>query len=138
MISYLPCESTTKENAKRVPCSVLSLTVVFVKFFPLIEVRSILEKNTFFFLLYIKLSRFPCIWPFREIIVFFLKASIVKLQSWCNSALYSLSGLSRWMWMSAMTGKKLRKGMLNSNFFLQTRDPFLLGRHSWFSLVALH
>lgn len=61
MISYLACESTTKENAKHVPCAALSLTVVFVKFFPLIEVRSILEKKYIFFLLYIKLSRFPCI-----------------------------------------------------------------------------
>lgn len=34
MISYLACESATKENAKHVPCAALSLTVVFVKFFP--------------------------------------------------------------------------------------------------------
>lgn len=49
---HLACESATKENAKHVPCTVCSLTVVFVKFFPLIEVRSILEKNTFFSPLY--------------------------------------------------------------------------------------
>lgn len=66
-----------------------------LSFFPSLKSSLFWKKNTFFFLLYIKLSRFPCIWPFREIIVFFLKASIVKLQSWCNSALYSLSGLSR-------------------------------------------
>lgn len=52
MISYLACGSPTKENAKHVPCAALSLTVVFVNFFPLIEVRSILEKIHFFPSLY--------------------------------------------------------------------------------------
>lgn len=50
MISYLSHESPTKGNAKCVQCSVLNLTVVFVKFFfPLIEVYPILEKHTFWF-----------------------------------------------------------------------------------------
>lgn len=53
MISYLACGSTTKENAKHVPCAALSLTVVFVNFFPLIEVRSILEKKIHFFSFFI-------------------------------------------------------------------------------------
>lgn len=67
MISYLPCESTTKENAKHVPCSVLSLTVVFVKFFPLIEVRSILEKNTFFFSFILSLVDFHAFDPLEKL-----------------------------------------------------------------------
>lgn len=60
MISYLACESTTKENAKHVPCAALSLTVVFVKFFPSLK-SGPFWKKIHFFLLYIKLSRFPCI-----------------------------------------------------------------------------
>lgn len=45
MISYLSLESTTKGNAKCVRCSVLNLTVVFVKFFCPIEVQSIFKKT---------------------------------------------------------------------------------------------
>lgn len=88
MISYLSHESTTKGNAKCVPCSVLNLTVVFVKFFFLVPVKSslFLKKYILVLSLILSLVDFHAFDPLRNCYViaflgFYCKAS--KLMQQC-------------------------------------------------------